>query len=84
MQTGLIFMTIPRRHRTAYITLWYIQYFQGTEIYDGVRRTIAMTLRKGIHKDYSFGKLVMSTRKWEDDSNVNFRGKVVKKAGRYD
>jgi len=41
-----------------------------------------MTSRQGIHKGFSSGKLVISTRKWEDDANVNFR--VVKKAGRYD
>lgn len=43
-----------------------------------------MTLRQGIHKGFSSGKLVISTRKWKDDANMNFRGKVVKKAGRYD
>jgi len=43
-----------------------------------------MTLRRAIHREFSSGKLVISTRKWEVDANMNFRGEVVKKAGRYD
>jgi len=43
-----------------------------------------MTLRQEIHKGFSSVKLVISKRKWKNDANINFRGKVLKKAGRYD
>jgi hypothetical protein len=43
-----------------------------------------MTLRQEIHREFSSGKLLLSRRKFEDDANMNFRRKVVKKAGRYD
>ena len=45
---------------------------------------MAMTLRQGIQTEFSSGKLVISMWKWEDGANVNFTGKAVKKAVRYD